>query len=887
MRRVAVVVGRVLGIALALIAVLIGATMVVLETRWGGERLRRVVVSQANQQLAGRLDIGRLSFGGDRVVVWNVSLRDPEGGQVAQVARAEVEVSIARLLRRELRVNAVLIDSPRLTLVSDRAGLNLSRATAPRRPAPPKKARQPSSGKGWALRLDRFELTDGDVSFIREIAAARSAAAKTPSGGAAASVPSTQHFQLSELRSSLRAGYRTDDGAFDLSFRLSGVSRFAPAGALEVSADGRGHGAGSVDGAYASLSFGDHLAVTLAAQARDQVEIRIAQIALRPEVGRALVPGYPLTDVARLQGDVSLHGRKVSWVLDGGAGGGTLKARGAIDPRRLDAAEGQLALAIPTTRLAGHDWGPVSIDASAHQGVVEKLDLRVAVPGVLLSGHGGGGRERIHFDARLALEDLALTARAVRALTGRPVPALAGHGHIDLGIAGSPVGAPASLGAQLGGQLVELRSGADTIAGLSLKGEVSHLSSRPGQADLEVLIGAVRAGTTRLSGLGLTGRLRGDDVWLAAHLTSPQQVSLAAGGRLDGDRRGLALQRLTVEYPGARWSAEGPAARLRFDEETTSLSTLRLASAGQRLSLEGAKTPDRVTAHVELAGFRLDRLPAALVDPKLGLGGVLAADLRLSGATDNPSLAARVRLDDGRARGFSRMRARVDAALADHRLTGTAGLTGPTLAVDAGFDVPAQAPEPGQPLRLKVDLARLAVADTLRAAGKPAQGDGTVEMHLRAAGSADDPRVDLDLIGRDLHAQMPPTTSRPDGGAVDVGRARLRLRYADRQAHANVDFASSRGGTLRIAARTRVDLSYWRVRRGVDVDQLPIHGRMVARSFDVGWVSRLSPRLETLAGQVSADAALAGTLRDPQFVGDIRWKKGHVIANVPPPPPAK
>ena len=58
---------RVAGAVAAVIAVSIGAVMLLLQTRWGGERLRRQVVARINHQIQGELAIGRLSFGGDRL----------------------------------------------------------------------------------------------------------------------------------------------------------------------------------------------------------------------------------------------------------------------------------------------------------------------------------------------------------------------------------------------------------------------------------------------------------------------------------------------------------------------------------------------------------------------------------------------------------------------------------------------------------------------------------------------------------------------------------------------------------------------------------------------------------------------------------------------------
>jgi hypothetical protein len=89
---------------IASVALRVGGVWTFLQTRWGGELVRRVVVTRANRTLAGQVAIGRLAFGGDRLVLERVSLRDPEGAAVARVARIDVAFSPLALLRRHLDI---------------------------------------------------------------------------------------------------------------------------------------------------------------------------------------------------------------------------------------------------------------------------------------------------------------------------------------------------------------------------------------------------------------------------------------------------------------------------------------------------------------------------------------------------------------------------------------------------------------------------------------------------------------------------------------------------------------------------------------------------------------------------------------------------------------
>ena len=123
-----------------------------------------------------------------------------------------------------------------------------------------------------------------------------------------------------------------------------------------------------------------------------------------------------------------------------------------------------------------------------------------------------------------------------------------------------------------------------------------------------------------------------------------------------------------------------------------------------------------------------------------------------------------------------------------------------------------------------------------------------------------------------------PTSATEGPNAIDMGHASIHLKYEDRAAHADVEFASAHGGELRVDVAARVNLAYPAVTEGIDAKKIPVHGKVVAKDFDVAWLARFNEQVETLGGKVSADAKMAGTVGDPQFIGDVRWKNGKVVA---------
>ena len=796
LRRAGVISLRVVGVIAAVVAAVIGAVMLVLQTRWGGEHLRRQLVARVNHQIRGELGIGQLSFGGDRLTVWDVSLRDPNGNQVAQVARAEVDFRIMRLLHREACLSAVIVESPRLFAESDPAGMNLSRALAPRHEAPPKPPPRPKTGEeGWVIRLDRFDLRDGAVL----VASANGTQRK-------------ETVHLEGLQSFLSLRYATGNGSTDLVFRLEGRSVRAPVGPLAIKAEAR------------------------------------------------------------------VRGSQIHFTLDGQLLGGTVQARGDVDSQQLEAGDALVAIAIPRTELGGYGWGPLRVDGQARPGAIPKLDLLLAIPGLELTAKGGG-TDVFKLETRVALEDLARTGRAAQVLTTAVVPAMAGHGDLRLTVDGPPVGgAPAGWNAAWKGLFNHLRFAENTITDLSIDGHAAQLAKIPGEVDLTVAVASVVAGTTKLGRIELGARVRQQALSLSASLASPEPIRVALEGQVDGDRQGLALSQLSLSYPKVEWVSEGNA-HLRFEGQKLSLSGLRLRAQDQQLALDGSRDDERVDAHIALTKFRLDLLPTLVAARDLNLGGLVDLDVKASGEVSEPRVVVRMGLEKGRFRTFSKVGASVDATLADQQVDGTLNVRAPFLEMNGGFHLPVD-PLAGGALNLRLAVERLDLAGALQGSAMKPEVAGRLSALLRVTGTVGDPKLALTVNGRDLNVKRPASASKgPD--AIDLGHARIHLTYEDRAAHADLDFASAQGGELRVDASARVNLAYPAVAEGIDAKKLPLHGKVVAKDFDVGWLARFNDQVETLGGKVSADAKVAGTVGDPQFIGDVRWKNGKVVTVAP------
>ncbi len=590
-----------------------------------------------------------------------------------------------------------------------------------------------------------------------------------------------------------------------------------------------------------------------------------------------MAPVGPLQLTAQAQ----IRGEDLRSQIDGVLLGGTIHARAALRGTRLENAGGTVAVAIPAFSLAGHTWGPLRIDSTGQAGGVPVIDLALDLPGIAVSGKGGGS-DGFSFDGKLALKDLAQAARAAGDLTGRALPAIAGRGHIDLWCGGKMNDAPVSWSGRAKGAVEHLRVGDNAIEGLTLEGRTAHLAKSPDLADIEVHVAAIHAGTTDLGAIALGAAIRGQAISAKATLAAPESVDLTLSGTLDAEPHSLALELFTVRFPDALWSADG-IAHVAFGGERLSLTGFRLRSQGQTIAIDASKTGDAIDAHLAVQRLRLALLPHMLVDRALHLGGLIDADVRADGTLAQPHVVARVQLEGGRARTWSRVDAKLRATLAGGRVDGSADLDAPFGALGAVFRLPVAMATAGAPIDARIDVTRLDLGELLRGVTASAPPvDGRLALHLRVDGTTDQPKINLEAQGNGLTASLPPgraplaaaQTRAASSGDTDLGQASLRLTYADRAAHANLTFASAHGGSLRVDASADADLGYPAVARGPALSKLPVRGQVTAKDLDVAWLAQFNPRVESLGGRVSANAKLAGTLADPHFIGDVRWKDG-------------
>ncbi|MFI5310169.1 MAG: translocation/assembly module TamB domain-containing protein [Gemmatimonadales bacterium] len=142
----------------------VAAALSLLNSDWGQERVRRVLVARATAALAGhgRLVVGRFAGGlGGRFSADSIVVLDDHGTTVLSVSHLEVDVPLAEIIRGNIRITRALLVRPYMFLEQKDSTWNISRLFAPR----PRAATTPRSAV--AIALDSAELRDGRVVLVQ------------------------------------------------------------------------------------------------------------------------------------------------------------------------------------------------------------------------------------------------------------------------------------------------------------------------------------------------------------------------------------------------------------------------------------------------------------------------------------------------------------------------------------------------------------------------------------------------------------------------------------------------------------------------------------------------------------------------------------------------
>jgi translocation and assembly module TamB len=165
--------------------------------------------------------------------------------------------------------------------------------------------------------------------------------------------------------------------------------------------------------------------------------------------------------------------------------------------------------------------------------------------------------------------DLALLGRTFGSLSASRFPPLAGSGTLHVEASG-PLRHP---GVSAEGKFPSLRVNDVRARALTLSAHVPDVD-KPLDANAQVGAQELRLGERVLKPVSFTLLTRGHalDLHVGTGGFLPLEVHL--GGTMDEDRRGIAMETLTIRYPEASWAMQ-EAAHLRFAPNDTSLEPMR------------------------------------------------------------------------------------------------------------------------------------------------------------------------------------------------------------------------------------------------------------------------------------------------------------------------
>lgn len=837
-------------VTIAAAALIVGGSLTLLRTSWGGDVARRIGLRVANQQVAGRIEAGRLRFGGDHVRLDDVVLREPRGGAVvARVRRLDVSFGPFALLRGHVDLSRVVIVGPELHLALDPDGTNLTRALEPRATTPPA-----SAGPSAPTAPSRFVLTVGDLELVDGTFDLR-----TP--GAPAGAP-LRHLRAANVDARVAgqlavAGWRFE-GRASVTARLEAPTAVP----LSLAASAKGEGDRRTGAVKLTLGGGvlDATAEThRAARGAFAASIRFRRLHVPHGLVRAVLPDVPLAAPVDATGVVALVGEALRAEAHVVAGGGKIDGRGVLDvaqarvrelaidghdldlgrvvaglPRSslpfelrahgsLAPVRGELSFSTPGGLLGGYALGPVRLRARVVRDGFELTELRAVLPGADVTASGWSRRGAVDLRARLAASDLAKTARSL-----------------------GPALAPLDLGGR--GRFE-----------LSAKGSLERPTfSARGHFD-ELKVKGISMGS-----LALRASLLGQHLTIDARMTAPQPLSLHLESRVALARGAVSLDALDLTSPEARWRLAAPA-RIVVGPDALEVAGFDLRSGAQALRAEvEAGRAGRVDARIDVVALDLARLPK-LVQPRgRELGGRLDLTARVTGTRRRPSLAARLSLANARVGAARDLALSFELRATRARVAGTFSARGISTSARGRFDAPATWPmrDARGPLEVDLDLAPTDLAEVSRLLRLPGPSlEGRLALSLRVTGTPADPAARLEVTTKDLVVASLPLGA-PHLSVAGARDAPTRLRV-DVQA-GGAARASTLAGALTVETPASIG---WLLRGTPSVAEL-LRTSFSARGDVHGIPLALAAHALNVGGDVHGTAALrldvAGTAREPR-----------------------
>lgn len=746
--------------ALAVLLALMGSVVVGVwawaHSDAGGRFIRDRALSATQEALAGKLEVGTVALDGQGLTLRDLKLYTPEGELVAELAWVTAQVKVTALLNRTVRFRSVTFEAPKLHLVHDERGLNLTRALAVKTAAA--SVTQPSPT--FTIEIDELTVRHGEVSFDAD----------------------DQHVALGALTAQGRARVKTTPLQVDSVLTVSAtVSRPLEAPLLiSVSTWGSTVGPG-IDGAV-GLSLGEsHLEVN---GRWPSWSVEVKNTLLRSETIKHFVPSWPLQPdlvlSARLSEGVGVvhieagHSKvdgTLSWASDLGSvsafsfeatgidpaellGRGTasnleLSARGAISDVKslsfeLDLEGRWLSLKRSLATL--------SAQLKANEGQYALPRLSVIMPGISLSAHGQGSAKAQSVLGVLDVSDLSKLNALAREFTGTELPPLGGHGKLNLSSGGRLTHPALSLTGTLAG----LRIANVSMQTLDVDLQVPDLG-RPFDSGGVVTAKHLVFDDTVLDEVKATLTTHRRHIEAALSTKGLGDLLLRATARLEPDEQGLALDVLELRSAEGVWSLEAPS-HVSWSPWLV-LQPVKLHSGTQRIEVAGFKKGRLIEASLNIEALDLAKLPRALAPEKLKLQGLVTTKATVKGHWPRPQLQAAVKVQRFAAMELEGLELEADATLRERRVVGQLWAKTPlgNAKGTVDFDLEALKYERPEPLSAHLELSDVDLTRLAKLMQRELPFSAQVSARVDVDGTAAAPQVKLTIESPELtvHTSKP------------------------------------------------------------------------------------------------------------------------------------
>ncbi len=864
---------------------LVGAGVFYLYSSAGEERLRQVILQKINDQISGHLEIKQLHLHQwGELELQGIRLSDPTGVKVASVDSLQLNISLVRLLRSQVRINKLRIKDVHLEMIEEDRGWSFSQATKSRAQSEP--SRSPSfSGVAWPVYCDKIEITGLQAHVQPKASPGENT--KTINLGDGVVSGSWKYDEKSRAELSLTG-------------HLSGIQKGPIALDLAVESNLRKQ---TVSLERSKLQFRQSLIALSGNWEEGEWKGKLEELRIaRPDIAE-LVPSIAWKQDLVMAGSIQSHFSQASlqaslWLgktddisqesrlsLNAEIGFQPLQARSLIKLNQFDFS--QWIEKVPTTKINGslhalyeekeksaERTGKVTLDFTPSligKGRINELKgqivlqneiispkISLGLPGGRIYLHGNAGAGQLDLKALLQAHNLEMLASKANqmALTDI-VPTLKGTGFLNFRVNGK-INSPK---AEFNGKWKNLQVQDIIAQGLNLQGGVPDISNPLAfWSRLSVEKGKLNGKAFR--NLGARVQANHKRLWLKVHSRGAARINVGLQGNLDNDLQGARINSFQVTTADSKWSL-AQVAQIRFQNGFWT-DHFSLKSGEQLLSVKGGVVGNKINLTTLAKKVNLARIPSIVVPRNWKLQGIVNLQGRIYGNISRPQGDASLSWVNLGMNNYRDLNGTMKIKKSASRVFAEGKIQQNMAQAIINLDLPWDWTNASSKTAVsgQLDLTRISLEQWKVALGNTHIPTGNVDAHLKLEGTLGQPR--LNMHGNATAIEM-------------EGLPKSKLHWSAEIANntqAQVALNSGLAGQLRLHATGNRSLREWIFGSALKKDLLniPMQVQLSAGNLSIEKLSKPFFPMKTsqiIGGLASIEANIKGTAGNPQ--GKISW----------------